>query len=454
VHQQKNGQHPEGWAPVCWETLWDTSFGGSDNYVAAVDPSKENNWDDLKSTSNWEESKIKEESSKEGSPLLGHLTSVFNPDSMTALLADDALRINEFEVDSQGFLLDNDSDSSVGGGDRPPHPNLSASNGFSSNSSGSEYEQEDNFSQFWNNSYWGDNGLNGLDPTRGAFRLNGNEDLSVEEAMSVFSPNGSRSPHQGEEEQQQSPTSSLQLGDNEAEMMSMDPSLAVSSNPSSSDLSSALPTPSFSDTPSSPFSSTESSPAQGSSLESDPLKAMLWQLLLTRDAVGRWLEDPYFDRLVKGCFVRAVVGSTIRSSSNGVPSPVYRIARIVEVQNNCYPSYTLEPHHNLHPTRKGVMLQFGSTVRMVSLQAISNKAPSDQEYREWREEAEKTNEKIGLSMEEVQEKLEIFQLLDMKYPNVGKYSGENVNIKFHPQSQDLSNENNRSLELDSYSYTN
>jgi len=224
-------------------------------------------------------------------------------------------------------------------------------------------------------------------------------------------------PQQGEDDselQQNSPNSAL--GDNEQmDSMPMDDSSGLISQ---SDLSS-LRTPT-SPIPSSPFSSV-SSPEQGSSLEDkdnmDPLKTMLLRMLLSRETVGRWLDDPYFDRLVRGCYVRALVGSSSRCSDNGIPAPVYRIARIAEVQNNCYPSYTLEPHHNLHPTRKGIMLQMGNTLRMVSLQAISNKLPTEQEYIEWREDAEKMNGGHGLTVEEVKSKLEIFQLLDMKYPH-------------------------------------
>jgi len=139
------------------------------------------------------------------------------------------------------------------------------------------------------------------------------------------------------------------------------------------------------------------------------------------------------------------------ASNPGLHTPVYRIARIVEVQNNCYPSYTLEPHHNLHPTRKGIMLQMGNTVRMVSLQAISNKLPSEQEYLEWREEVEKAGGPTGLSLEEVQEKSEIFRLLDMKYPAMNKY-GNMATTTSPAESMPKIQASQQSAELESYPF--
>jgi hypothetical protein len=470
--------------------LWDTF--GSDNYVPPVDPTKRDNWEDLKSPAHWEESKMKD-GSKEGSPLLGHLTRVFNPDSLTSLLQnEEGFRINEFEVDSQGYLVDNDSDSSLGGGDHV-------------HSSSSEHEQDESLSNFWNNSYWGDNSGNGpinVDTSLfGPLMSNGNGEggspsLSLEEAISVLTPT-----QQGEEDfdsqQQSSPVSTLgdtdpstlaasssSIGGIEDNINHLDlnqsngnlqlngvsphSSLDLSSGGSaaSSTPSSALPTPT-SPTPSSPFFSSSSSPEQDSLLDDtkdglDAIKPMLYQLLLTRDTVGRWLEDPFFDRLVRGCFVRALVGSTLRSNSpgnsspsaasnsnpGGMHTPVYRIARIVEVQNNCYPSYSLEPHHNLHPTRKGIMLQMGNTLRMVSLQAISNKLPSEQEYYEWREETEKTHGTAALSVEEVQEKSEIFRLLDMKYPSIANRYGMGSSA----DAMNKMNASQPSPELESYPF--
>jgi len=412
VHQQR----PDQWAPVCWENLWD-SFGGS--YVAPADPAKDN-WDDLKSPSHWEESKTKEGSSREGSPLLGHLTRVLNPESMTALLENDEFRINEFEVDTQGYLLDNDSDSSAGGDN--VRPSVSS-------------PEAETFSQIWNNSYWGDNTF----LVQNAGSQNQQEQYSgMEGQVPALIPN---IPQQGEDDleaQQSSPSSAL--GDNELmDSMPMDDSSCLTSQ---SDLS-ALPTPT-SPIPSSPFSST-SSPEQGSCLEDkdnmDPLKTMLLRMLLSRDTIGRWLEDPYFDRLVRGCYVRALVGSSLRSSGNGIPTPVYRIARIAEVQNNCYPIYNLEPH-NIQSTRKGIMLQVGNSLRMVSLQSISNRLPTEQEYLEWREDADKMSGGHGLTLEEVKEKLEIIQLLDLKYPH--QSATVNKVEEQMPQSA--------STVIDSYSY--
>jgi len=108
--------------------------------------------------------------------------------------------------------------------------------------------------------------------------------------------------------------------------------------------------------------------------------------------------------LVQGCFVRVKLGEY-------KDTPVYRIAHIEEVQDNCFFSYTLSKEQ----TTKGLALQVGASSRKVfAIAAISNSPPTDSDLRTWQEEMEKSN--ICLDPAEVQQKEEIVRVLHIKYP--------------------------------------
>lgn len=128
------------------------------------------------------------------------------------------------------------------------------------------------------------------------------------------------------------------------------------------------------------------------------------KILLTREMLERWLHEPYFNRLVQGCFVRVKLGEY-------KDTPVYRIAHIEEVQDNCFFSYTLSKEQ----TTKGLALQVGASSRKVfAIAAISNSPPTDSDLRTLQEEMEKSN--ICLDPAEVQQKEEIVRVLHIKYP--------------------------------------
>jgi len=131
---------------------------------------------------------------------------------------------------------------------------------------------------------------------------------------------------------------------------------------------------------------------------------ILPKILLTREMLERWLHEPYFNRLMQGCFVRVKIGEYKES-------PVYRIAHIEEVQDGCFFSYTLTKEQ----TTKGLALQIGASSRKIfPIAAISNSPPTESDKRSWQEEMEKSN--ICLDPTEVQQKQEIVRVLHIKYP--------------------------------------
>jgi len=134
---------------------------------------------------------------------------------------------------------------------------------------------------------------------------------------------------------------------------------------------------------------------------------VLPKILLTRDMLERSLSEPYFNRLVQGCFVRVKVGDY-------KTTPVFRIAHIEEVQDSYFPNYKLT---EVQTTTKGLSLRIGaSTQQVFPIVAISNHPPTETDFRFWIQEMERSN--ISLDPTEVQQKEEIVRVLHLKYPNL------------------------------------
>jgi len=139
---------------------------------------------------------------------------------------------------------------------------------------------------------------------------------------------------------------------------------------------------------------------------------ILPKILITRDMLERWLNEPYFNHLVKGCFVRVKLGDYMGA-------PVHRIAHIDEVFDTCYFPYNLTRVQ----TTKGLSLHVGgSSKKTFPLLAISNQPPSEDDLRHWQEEMEKSN--IILDPLEVQQKEEIVRVLNINYPEFDTQAAE------------------------------
>jgi hypothetical protein len=129
------------------------------------------------------------------------------------------------------------------------------------------------------------------------------------------------------------------------------------------------------------------------------------KILLTRDMVERWLTEPYFNRLIKGCLVRVQIGEYMGS-------PLHRIAHIDDVFDNCYYPYGLPKGGQ---TTKGLSLQVAaSNKKTFPILSISNHPPTEQDFRNWQEEMERSG--VILDPLELQQKEEIVRVLHIKYP--------------------------------------
>jgi len=142
------------------------------------------------------------------------------------------------------------------------------------------------------------------------------------------------------------------------------------------------------------------------------LLTVLPKILVTRDMLERWLSEPYFNHLVKGCFVRVKIGDYMGQ-------PIHRIAHIDEVFDSCYFGYNL----NRVQTTKGLSLQIGgSSKKTFPLLAISNQPPTEDDLRRWQEEMEKSG--IILDHLELKQKEEIVRVLNINYPDFDSVPAE------------------------------
>jgi len=134
-------------------------------------------------------------------------------------------------------------------------------------------------------------------------------------------------------------------------------------------------------------------------------------IILTRDMLERWLNEPYFNRLVQGCFVRVKVGEYLED-------PVLRILHIDEVEDSW----------SKGQRNKGLSLQIDVSCKKVfPIAAISNQLPTETDLRYWQEEIEKSN--VCLDLTEILQKQEIVKVLHIKYP-----------ASFHTSTQPMVNE--------------
>jgi len=132
----------------------------------------------------------------------------------------------------------------------------------------------------------------------------------------------------------------------------------------------------------------------------DQVMETLPKILVTRDMLERWLQEPYFNSLVRGCFVRVKIGEYKEN-------PVFRIALIHEVHDNIF-------GNNLNQTNKLLSLQVGDASNVFPIAAISDQPPTESDLRTWLGEMEKSH--LVLNATEVQQKEEMVRILTIKYP--------------------------------------
>ncbi|XP_028417681.1 RNA polymerase-associated protein RTF1 homolog [Dendronephthya gigantea] len=113
---------------------------------------------------------------------------------------------------------------------------------------------------------------------------------------------------------------------------------------------------------------------------------------LSRHKMEKWVHMPYFEELVKGCFVRIGIGQNEGRS-------IYRVAQIMGVVETA-------KVYNLGGTRtnKGLKLKHGQQERVFRLEFVSNQAFTDSEFGRWLSEMHSNDIPVP-TMEEVDNKL-------------------------------------------------
>ncbi|EEZ99586.2 RNA polymerase-associated protein Rtf1 [Tribolium castaneum] len=102
-----------------------------------------------------------------------------------------------------------------------------------------------------------------------------------------------------------------------------------------------------------------------------PTKLDMNNIRLSRHKLERFVHMPFFDRIVKGCYVKIGIGQ-----HNNMP--VYRVAEVTNV-------YETAKIYNLGNTRtnKGLRVRHGNQERVFRLEFVSNQEFTETEYHKW-----------------------------------------------------------------------
>ncbi|KAB0792269.1 hypothetical protein PPYR_14228 [Photinus pyralis] len=102
-----------------------------------------------------------------------------------------------------------------------------------------------------------------------------------------------------------------------------------------------------------------------------PSRMDLNLIRLSRHKLERFVHLPFFDRIVKGCFIKIGIGQ-----NNSLP--VYRVAEVTDVHETAK-IYQLGNTR----TNKGVRVRHGAQERVFRLEFVSNQEFSESEYLKW-----------------------------------------------------------------------
>ncbi|KAJ4436270.1 hypothetical protein ANN_18901 [Periplaneta americana] len=132
------------------------------------------------------------------------------------------------------------------------------------------------------------------------------------------------------------------------------------------------------------------------------------KIRLSRHKMERFVHLPFFDRVVRGCFVRIGIGN-----HNG--KPVYRVC---EISGVCETGKIYQLGNTR--TNKGLKLRHGAQERVFRLEFISNQDFTESEFMKWRE----TCALQGISMP-THDELEL-KLKDIKEAMIYEFKEEDI----------------------------
>ncbi|XP_021937491.1 RNA polymerase-associated protein RTF1 homolog isoform X2 [Zootermopsis nevadensis] len=146
------------------------------------------------------------------------------------------------------------------------------------------------------------------------------------------------------------------------------------------------------------------------------------KIRLSRHKMERFVHLPFFDRVVRGCFVRIGIGN-----HNG--KPVYRVC---EISGVCETGKI----YQLGSTRtnKGLKLRHGTQERVFRLEFISNQDFTDSEFMKWRETCAvqgvpmPTHDELDQKLKDIKEAM----IYEFKEEDIEKIVREKERFKTNP----------------------
>ncbi|XP_017781238.1 PREDICTED: RNA polymerase-associated protein Rtf1 isoform X2 [Nicrophorus vespilloides] len=134
-----------------------------------------------------------------------------------------------------------------------------------------------------------------------------------------------------------------------------------------------------------------------------PTKADLNLIRLSRHKLEKFVHLPFFDRIVKGCFIRIGIGQH-------KDIPVYRAAEITGVHETA-------KIYNLGNTRtnKGCKVRHGKGERVFRLEFVSNQEFTEGEYQKWVEASAQAATPLPTKEEITKKQADIKEALNYEY---------------------------------------
>ncbi|KAI9071500.1 hypothetical protein K1719_046543 [Acacia pycnantha] len=145
------------------------------------------------------------------------------------------------------------------------------------------------------------------------------------------------------------------------------------------------------------------------------------EISLRRSKLARWLNEPFFDELIVGCFVR--IG--IEKSNLG---PVYRLCMIQSVDVS-FPDRQYKIENRV--THKRLICVWGNSADRFPMSVVSDSAPLEKEYERLMKEIERTCSQMP-SKQDVAEKREA-----IRKTNTYIYSAATVKQMIYTRLQEL-----------------
>ncbi|XP_027349697.1 protein RTF1 homolog [Abrus precatorius] len=158
------------------------------------------------------------------------------------------------------------------------------------------------------------------------------------------------------------------------------------------------------------------------------------EITIRRSKVVKWLNEPFFEELIVGCFVRIGIG---RSESG----PVYRLSMVQRVDGGD-PNRHYKVENRV--THKYLVCVWGSENSAARFQVavVSDSAPLEKEFRQWLREIERTCSQIPSKMSVLEKKEAI------KRTNTYVYSAATVKQMLEEKKSTTSRPLNIAVEKD------